>query len=387
MSYDYDYIVTGGGAAGLSMVYRLLHSSLKGKRILIIDKEEKTENDRTWCFWESRPGPFEHIVHHRWKSLWFHQGDFSRLLDISPYIYKVIRGVDFYRETAQLIARFPNVEYCRAAVDAVKSVEQGVEVLAGGRLFTAHWCFNSIYWGTPPDKNKVNYLDQHFRGWFIRSERDAFDAGTATMMDFRTPQHSETRFLYVLPFSSCEALVEVAIFSNNHLSREAYDQILHDYIAEQLPGIGAYEVTHTEQGIIPMTDYAFPRSDGRVVHLGMAGGDTRASTGYTFWSIQQRVERMVQHLEQHGTPLCPEPFSLKRARGYDTLLLHVLEKGLYPGDRFFRRLFERNPPARILAFLNAETSFAQELALMQTSPVSKFLRALRGELMYRRSNR
>lgn len=372
----YDYIITGGGAAGLSLLYSLLHSSLKDRRILVLDKATKTQNDRTWCFWEKTPGPFEHIVFHRWQRLWFHQAGFSKLLDIAPYTYKVIRGIDFYRETERVAAQFPNVERRHAGVDAIRNTDTGVAVTTDdGSRYTADWCFNSIFFGKV-EKEKVHYLDQHFRGWFIRTQGDVFDTGQATLMDFRTPQHGETRFLYVLPFSAREALVEVAIFSNQHLQRAEYDAILERYMAEHLAYSGDYEITDTEQGNIPMTDYAFPTSEGRIVHLGMVGGDTRASTGYTFWNIQQRVERVVQQLENRGNPLPPEPFAQQRARRYDTLLLHVLEKGLYPGDALFGRLFERNPPARILAFLNAESNLAEEVQLMHTTPVSRFLRAL-----------
>lgn len=380
MNGHYDYIVTGGGAAGLSLVRRLLHSGLSDRRILLIDREPKNRNDRTWCFWETTPGPFDHIVHHRWQRLWFHQGDFSPLLDIAPYEYKVIRGIDFYRETERVIAGAPNVERLHGEVESIRNTNEGVEVMAGGQKFSASWCFNSIFQGSIR-KERVNYLDQHFRGWFIRTETDAFDPGQAILMDFRTPQYGETRFLYVLPFSPREALVETAIFSNNHLTPEAYDQILRQYIAGHLPGVGHYEIVETEQGNIPMTDYVFPRHNGRIIHLGMAGGDTRASTGYTFLNIQRRVEQIVQRMEKGENPLAPEPLPRKRSRIHDRLLLHVLEKELYPGDVLFRQLFERNPPARILAFLNAESTVADELALMRTAPVGRFMQALAAELL------
>lgn len=383
MQTHYDYIVSGGGAAGLSWVHRLLHSSLKDRRVLILEPDTKDRNDRTWCFWEREPGPFEHIVHHQWRRLWFHQGDFSRLLDINRYVYKVIRGIDFYKEVKAVLAGFPNVEWRHEPVEELCNTGAGVEVKAGGWLYSADWCINSVYRGPAPDKQKLNYLDQHFRGWFVRTESDVFDPGVATMMDFRTPQEGEFRFLYVLPFSTKEALVEVAIFSNQHLEAAGYDEILARYMREHLPQAGGYEVTETEQGNIPMTDFDFPRQEGRIVNIGMAGGDTRASTGYTFWNIQQRVDGMVRQLEQQGRMTDDEPWARRRSRRYDTLMLHVLERGLHPGDELFRQLFERNPSPRLLAFLNAETTLPQELALMSTTPIGKFLAALAGEISRR----
>ena len=94
----YDFIITGGGCAGLSMVYQLLQSPLlKNKKILLLDKSPKVNNDRTWCFWEENPGPFEEVVSHQWPRLWMHQGNYSAKLSIAPLSYKMIRGIDFYR--------------------------------------------------------------------------------------------------------------------------------------------------------------------------------------------------------------------------------------------------------------------------------------------------
>jgi lycopene beta-cyclase len=58
----YDYIICGGGMSGLSLAYQLSISKLSNKKILIIDPERKTKNDRTWAFWEKIDNPFDHIL-------------------------------------------------------------------------------------------------------------------------------------------------------------------------------------------------------------------------------------------------------------------------------------------------------------------------------------
>ena len=379
MATTYDYIITGGGAAGRSLLCHLLQSPLRGKSILLIDREHKQENDRTWCFWEKEPGFFEDIVFHSWDQLWVHTGGMSRLMPIAPYTYKLIRGIDFYRFTDEMIDRLPNVERLYAPVEQIDNTPNGVLVRAGGQEFRAAWCFNSIFFGNI-DKEQVHYLDQHFRGWFIQTQQPVFDPGQATLMDFRLPQLEETRFLYVLPYSPTEALVEVAIFSNQHLSCEAYDDILRQYIQTHLPQAGGYTIQQAESGNIPMTDHDFRRMDGRIVHLGMAGGDTRASSGYTFFNIQRRSARLVQQLTLSGAPAASEPRARQRARFYDHLFLRVLEKGYYPGDELFGRLFSRNRSSQVLSFLNAETTLLQELRLTASLPKWPFLRALFGSV-------
>ena len=63
LNNQYDYIVTGGGCAGLSFIMHLLNEpQLADKRILLIEKELKNQNDRTWCYWERGEGFFEEII-------------------------------------------------------------------------------------------------------------------------------------------------------------------------------------------------------------------------------------------------------------------------------------------------------------------------------------
>ncbi len=369
---QYDYIIAGGGAAGLSLVHRLLHSSLRDKKILIVDQAVKAENDRTWSFWEEGDGPFEAIVCKKWPILWIYQGeDFGKRLPISPYTYKMILGADFYQHIDKLLAQNANVKRLYGSVSDIQNNGQGVKVWVGQEVFKADYCFSSIPQG-PIDKTKVNYLDQHFRGWFIRTEQDVFAPNEAIMMDFRTPQFGETRFLYVLPSNEREALVEVAIFSNNHLKQEAYDDILANYLKQYWPQIKGFTIERVEQGNIPMTDHQFQSIDGQIIYLGMAGGDTRASSGYTFYNIQRRVDALVRNLEA-GKRIAAHTGTISaRHEWYDSVFLQVLATNAYPGDYLFRRLFANSPVKILLRFLNAESSIQEDIRVMMSAPIRVF---------------
>lgn len=376
----YDYIITGGGCAGLSLAYQLLQSTLQDKRILIIERLPKTENDRTWCFWENKEGPFESIVYQQWEHLWIYQGDRARRLAISPYQYKMIRGIDFYKKVQDAILQFPNVERLFATVEQITNEADSVSVKAGGNTYRAEWCFNSILFNSIP-REKFNYLDQHFCGWFIQTKHAAFRTDEAILMDFRTPQHGESRFFYVLPISPKEALVEVAIFSNHHLSVREYDEIIYEYLKQHWPQLGPFNIVAKETGIIPMTDYPFRQNDGRIIHIGTAGGDTKGSTGYTFTRIQTRTAAIVKNLEENRTPVFKGGMWKKRFSWYDSLLLHVLEAEYYPGEVLFQKLFSRNAPQRVLRFLNDESTLQEEIKLIATLPAIPFLKAMIKEMM------
>ena len=374
MPNTYDIIISGGGLAGLSLVHHLLHSPWREKRILLIDREQKRANDRTWCFWEASPGPFEHLVHQRWDRLHFYGPEFGRRLDIRPYEYKMIRGIDFYRSVGAEIEAAPNVELRYGQVERlIDAGEKGQVQLTDGSSFEADWVFNSIFFGTI-DRKTCNYLDQHFKGWVVRTSEPAFDADTAVLMDFRIPQLGETRFFYVLPLDDRQALVELAIFSNDHLTDAGYDELIAGYLREYVTD-RPYEIVHQEKGVIPMTDHPFPQREGRILHIGTAGGHTKPSTGYTFWRLQGFLQRMVADLAASGDPL-PRSLLSKRHLLYDSILLNVLLRGNLPSERIFTDMFRKNPPARVLRFLNEETSLLEEVRIMRSVPMAPFLGAL-----------
>jgi lycopene beta-cyclase len=373
MSNTFDFIILGGGLAGQSLAWHLLQGPLRGKRIALVEAEAKRSNDRTWCFWEQAPGPFDNIVYHRWDRLDFFSEPYSGPLDIAPFQYKMIRGLDFYQFLESEFSQSPNVERINGKVQSWRSTPDGVEaLLEDGSSLRGAWGFSSIPAG-PVDKERYNYLDQHFKGWVIRTAEPVFDPASATFMDFRVPQDQGLSFLYTLPTDRHTALVELTFFSNKLFSSDEYDRMLKELIP-QFVTRSAYEIEHTEMGAIPMTDFPFPRSEGRMAFIGTAGGHTKASSGYTFWRLQKNLMKMVRQLERTGSPFPLPPIAPARFGLFDSTLLNVLGKGELSGGEIFGGLFKRNPPARVLRFLNEETSMAEDLRIMSSVPIGPFLR-------------
>lgn len=368
----YDIAILGGGLAGLSLLYHLEKAGkLAGKSVLIVDPAgRKQGHDRSWSFWEKGNGPFEELVYHRWPVVSVHNQQHHLDLPLGDFCYKLIRSTEFYAFVNNLLDNYPGVSWCAAPAREVRSLADRVSFRAGDQSLTARIAFSSLPLHLRPRQIQEPYLDQHFRGWFITTEEDTFDPGKAALMDFRTPQAGETRFLYVLPFSKRRAMVEIAIFSNNHLRREAYDALLRSYI-EKYWTTGRYRIDHTEEGNIPMTSYPFPVRDGNLIYIGMRGGATRPSTGYTFYGLQRQLQRVAQDFPEIGS-LRTWP---RRHLLYDATLLHILQEGHLAGDALFVELFAKNPPERVLGFLNGETSVWEELQLMATTRISVFGRA------------
>src|SRR5829696_6763908 len=119
---DYDYIFTGAGAAGLSLLARMIATRrFSDKKILLVDKSDKKHNDRTWCFWEKQAGFFEPLIRYRYDKLWFYAKGYESLNDIYPYQYKLLRGIDFYNYCFELVKSQPNIDWLNEGVTSVSS--------------------------------------------------------------------------------------------------------------------------------------------------------------------------------------------------------------------------------------------------------------------------
>ena len=374
----YDYIIAGAGCAGLSLLMRLLQQpSLRYKKILVIDQSDKTQNDRTWCFWEKEKGLFEDIVHHRWQHLDFQSNYFSSHLNIAPYQYKIIRGIDLYELVISFAKQFQNVEFKFEKIIQLKTENAIVETETN--VYHAKYVFNSILFNAIKPSKNTYLLLQHFKGWLIETENNCFDPAVATFMDFTVDQFHGTTFMYVLPVAANKALIEYTLFTENILSSEKYDDALRNYILEKL-NIPNYTIVHQEFGVIPMSNHKFASHDGRVIHIGTAGGQTKASSGFTFQFIQKQCKQIIASLITSGKPYVDETITRKKFNLYDSVLLNVLVNKKMSGADIFARIFQNNSPQTVLRFLDNETNFMEDLQIMRSVPTKIFLRSALQEL-------
>lgn len=358
----------------------LLDSYFNDKKILVIDQVPKITNDRTWCFWEKTPGIFEPVVYHRWQELQFFSKTFSANLPILPYQYKMIKGIDLYNHVKKSSEKRKDIVWYHEKVISLESLSDRAIVHTEAAVFTADYVFNSIPFQDVHEKGKhTHHLKQHFLGWMIETEEACFDSGKARFMDFRISQQEGTSFMYLLPVSATKALIEYTLFTEELLRQEAYEFALRDYLSTQFPG-KQYEIEHREFGVIPMTNKAFPLQEGRIVHMGVAGGQAKGSTGYAFQFIQKRARILTTSLKVNKQVKLEMTWKERKFRFFDSLLLQVLCNRKMAGNALFTEIFRNNPPGRILRFLDNETGLREDLQIMRSVPASIFLKAALREL-------
>ena len=375
MQTHYDYIILGGGLSGLTLAYRMSQDAFFIKKsILIIDASQKNENDRTWCFWESQPDIFETIVSHRWSTIGFKSPVFSDEIAIQPYHYKKIEGKDFYAFAKAELEKHQHISFLQETVVSVENQSEQVIVTTDQNKHFASKVFNSILDAEVLEsQSKHQYLKQHFIGWFIKTDTPIFDPDIATFMDFTVPQKGNCRFMYVLPTSTTEALFEYTLFSKDLLDEEEYEIAIKTYLKEK--GILQYSIEAKEKGNIPMSSYRFDKHNTKnIVHIGSAGGWTKASTGFTYTHTLKKTEALVHFLK---TEQDLRLFS-KRIRfwWYDLLLVDVLYRKNHLGAPIFGEMFKNNPTDRIFKFLDDETTFKEELQVIWSLPKKEFIKAV-----------
>ena len=386
---EYDYLIVGGGAAGLSLAYHIAQEPrLAIKTVLIIEPEAKIQNDRTWSFWADEPDVFDGIVAHEWSKIAFRSPGFERVIDLGRYRYKTINGLDYYRFVQQALANNPQFTIVGGTVTRLDNAVGGVRIRTSRGDFRARYVFDS----RPPDLAKLKqpekhrYLLQHFVGWEIETDADVFDPTTVEFMDFRGEQQHEARFIYVLPFSARKALVEYTLFSEKVLSKAEYETAIRDYLNNTL-GLKNYRITAEEVGAIPMTDHPLPARVGQhIINLGTRGGRAKPSTGYAFKRIQQHSARLVQSLASTGHPPADTTGDKWQFRLFDTLLLDIMKRRGESTRDIFRQLFERNPVERIFRFLDEQTSWADNLRVMNSVAPGPFMRSI-GQVLRGRPGR
>lgn len=370
---QYDYIIIGGGCAGLSLAFHMKKNGLFGKKILILEEKRKKKNDRSWCFWAAEAPKFGELLVKSWDKLAFRKGDFEQVESPQKLKYHYIKGSDFYEEMHRMIQQDPMFEYRQERVVDIETVAGGVKVKTRDQLYHASWAFNSIPPHSSQKKKEEIWLQQHFVGYFLETEKAVFDKEEVSFMDFRTAYPNA--FIYILPFSSTHALVEFTAFSEKLWEEKVYDAEIRSYLKDKM-GIERFEIKEIERGAIPMSSHRFSKKESdRIINIGTRGGMTKPTTGYTFLRIQEDSKKIVDQLIRSGNPLYVSDQKI-RYRFYDNLLLDIIKHEPEQVDRIMGVLFKRNKISTILRFLSEKTSPWNELRLLLRLPWAPFFRAI-----------
>jgi len=351
---EFDYIIIGGGCAGLSLAYELdLHSKLKDKTLAIVEHRDEYKRDKTWSFWKVSPHNFEDCTIKSWDNFTINIPSHLKHVDCKNMPYQTIDSGLFYQKIIDKIKQNNNIYFFKN-INEVNTENSFI--------------FNSV--GDKID-NKSS-LWQHFSGIEIETSKDFFDEKIFNLMDFDCDQKNSVHFFYTLPFSKTKALIETTWISDlNNTSLNDYDIQLKDYIEDKLK-IKNYKINYKETGAIPLFH---PNNIKKLnqIEIGTVGGMTRLSTGYTFLNIQEQSKYIRKNIENiKDTKI----FSIERKYEFlDNIFLKVLKKNPERMAQIFYKMFNSSPNT-VINFLSNKSNILEDISIISKMPKWVFLKQL-----------
>jgi lycopene beta-cyclase len=351
---EFDYIIIGGGCAGLSLAYELeIHEKLKEKTLAIIETRDEYKKDKTWSFWKTSSHNFDDCVQKSWDNFSINIPNKTNHLECNNYPYQSVDSGLFYKKINNKLNENKNISYFKNLKD-INSKNSFI--------------FNSV----PSIKEDHRNLWQHFCGIEIETQNDFFDDEIFNLMDFDCEQRESVHFFYTLPYTKSKALVETTWLSKmNDESQKDYDEQIKDYIENNL-NLKNYKITYKEEGAIPLF-HPSNEQKKNIINIGTAGGMTRLSTGYTFLNIQEHSKFLRNNIENISKA---KKFRInKKYQFLDNIFLSVLdEKPEIIPDIFFKMF--KNSPKTVIKFLSNRSNFLEDLSIILKMPKWTFIKAL-----------
>ena len=343
---EFDYVILGGGCAGLSLAYQLdINNKIKNKTLAIVEMREEYKRDKTWSFWKITDHNFDDCIIKSWNNFTINIKSETYEVLNKEYPYQTIDSGLFYQKILKQLKQNKNIEYFKNTNEL--KLENSI-------------VFNSF----PPKKNNENELWQHFKGLEIETSKNIFDDEIFNLMDFDCDQKKNVHFFYTLPFAKNRALIETTWLSKmNDKSLEDYDIQLETYIKDTLK-IKDYKINYEEEGAIPLF---YPRNkvDKNKINIGSSGGMTRLSTGYTFLNIQEHSKYLVNNIDQIQNV---KPYHIgKKYEFLDKIFLNVLKSHPEKMPKIFFNMFKA-PPKKVIKFLSNKSNIFDDLSIILKMP-------------------
>jgi len=359
---EYDLLMIGGGCASLSLARRV--RDLPQQRVAVIDGKAKRQ-DHAWGFFKSDiTADAAAMARKQWPAwqIITDAGAVTHHSDTRPYTCLESKA---WLSHCRNEARQNGVEFIQETVTGYHSAR----VTTSGGDTSA-----SLILDSRPHPIPDGMMIQHFIGHEVQVNKPVFDPNTAILMDFRCDQSRGIHFIYLLPFSPTQALVESTMFSPKIEDNAFYEKAIDDYLAIHC-GVTEKIILRREQGAIPMGIIKQDQQSG--IAIGGRGGAIRPSSGYAFGFIQKQIDRLITGLKDGRIPrdLSPHtPLDL----WMDQVFLNVIRHhpGLAP--RLFHAMAKALTGDDMARFMTGDADHWLRLKVVMAMPKWPFLKAVLG---------
>ena len=109
---EFNYIIKGGGCAGLSLAYELeIHNKLKNETLAIIEPREEYKRDKTWSFWRVFSHNFDDCIKKSWNNFTINTPNETKHVDCHSTPYQTIDSSLFYEKIISKLKLNKNIHF------------------------------------------------------------------------------------------------------------------------------------------------------------------------------------------------------------------------------------------------------------------------------------
>lgn len=370
MKNTFDYIIAGGGISGSLLAYELIRSPINFSSLLIIEKEKEPRKKHI-SFWAEHEDSLTKMALHSWSKIRIHTQNSSVILPLNKYRFYLHRSDILLNHISEELIHDSRVTWKHENVVSL----QNTTVTTKQNTYVGDKVFSSI-----PARDVMPKQVLHGKGIVIRTKDEVFIPDEAIFFDFRLPTDNPHSFFYVLPFSTTEALVELAIISpfsdvQFPISSMPYNTMLDRYCREILK-TGTYTITHEEVGVIPLSEPPEKREHTHKNYLlGAAGGMVKRSTSFGYTRILKDIRAIIKGLTLKNTP------SFYSAPIFYEYLDIIMAKVIHNKPELLPELFaslfsQKNDGDLILGYLNEDNTLFENAKLFSGASPLPLLKGL-----------
>lgn len=381
-----DLVVLGGGCAGLSLATRLASSGNNKLKVVVLESRSSYEHDRAWCMFGDATTAGRADVQHTWPAMRVASSGVSVLFNCTAAPYQMVHSGKFYQQAQATLAQSKLIDL-RLGVhlsdqpqkrDNVWQICSDAGTIASRLVIDTRPAIAPVRGGAR--------LWQSFYGQEIQCVSDCFDPACGDLMDFSAAGScagvdalgGAVCFVYVLPTTARQALVEFTVFGPDPLGPEQLRGLLKHALAQRTGG-ARFAVRRSEHGVLPMGLTSAIRGtalpDPTYVFAGVTAGGARPSSGYAFARIQRWAAQCAQSLAVNGLPVghLNDGWVL---RAMDALFLRLVRAHPRAAPDLFAALFASASPQSVIRFLNDSGSRVDTFRVVRALFPGPLLRAL-----------
>ena len=312
-----DFIILGGGCSALSLINNIIKKKINNYSFLIIEKRQKYNDDKSWCFWDKNNSQYKNLTESNWDSFSFNYKKKSNILNSSIYKYFYIRSSVFYENSLKAISNNKNITLkLNESILEVKNQDNNYLVITNKAKYLSKNILDTR--NNINVFNKDSLLYQCFLGYEIKLNRNTkYNPSKVLLMHDMQANKDFFSFSYILPLKKDHILYEFTTFSKSKLSKSYLEKKLKEKLKNS--SIKISKIIKKEFGIIPMgfiNKKNIPKKSN-FFYAGTAAGAVRPSSGYAFFRIQQWAEKASIAIKKNGSFI---------SHPKEKILPHILDK-------------------------------------------------------------